>query len=1102
MIKSSSHKQKYIIVACVIMVLLCPCDSVKAHDISKYNLGTRITLVLSENRIEFIFLVEIKNFPAVNERSRADKNKDMSVSNEEVEQYRKERVAELLENIMIKVNDRDVKVDLSNVEVIKMDGAVDRSWFAIQISGEIPRKAAEYFTKLEYYNSNFMSIDADGLQKNPIINDIVISVSTKLENFRTYPIGLMYEFEDPERPGHIWKNMELNRHFFVEYGVKSSSLEIEPMTDNEILLKKDAASSKKTQPIQNAGSWTRQLQIKLRNFLNNSVNKTLSSNTASAWLWLFLVSLFVGVLHALGPGHGKSVVFSYLVGSKGTAGDAVLLAIIVTVAHTLVIIAISLVMMLIQTFTPDKYYNQMLIYGGFVSGIAIVIIGTYLLFSRIETWSQEEKEEEEQAKNILKEGRGKNKAHKLKQIFILGFSSGLIPCLPSLAALILCWRYHHYIKGFIVILIMSLGTALTVLAFGLMAVMGNLGVKKISEMKTGFIGRSAVWIYPKLQRPMALLVVVFGILIAWGAYGFLKKSRTAPVLISIQEQKKLLEKELAVNPEDVESLKKLSVIYASEGDLDNAGMLLEKITGIKPSDYEANLFLGHMAQKNNDYRKSHDYYSSLAATYPNDARVLFNLGYTADKIGNDSLSAFSYAKAVTLKPDYLKAHFNLGLSYLKSSRLDDAYNEFQSCRKINDNDISVLAALALTSIRKKDYITALDYYSRILEFDPNNFSARRLAANICYLRLNQPGQAKEYLKKYSNKELDETVAPLVIKLLKETVKITDTNKWEVPVEADRFSGWAPISTPALLSTLQNARLEAKKVVVGALGSSMDPAATPALLDEFFRREIWNENSMQTFDKETGVVPYVVIIKWALTKCYKDDYLNDLALHFIRVADGETSREYNITSFLRELAREKEKELIGEIVGFLEVDEHVEKALRAIGYFGISAEVSTERLIELTTHKDKKFRLGAYKALSQVGFDKPEIIKIFTEGLKNGDRETRIAASNALARLSTKSEIAIEVIVASADAREPEIRKNAAFLFGVFEAGRMDILEKLMDDPDENVQTAAITAIGNREDEAKHLIPKLEKIVKTTRNTYVRMAAEDALEDIKFYHDEE
>ena len=55
------------------------------------------------------------------------------------------------------------------------------------------------------------------------------------------------------------------------------------------------------------------------------------------------VALFWGAAHALTPGHGKAIVAAYLVGTRGTAGHALLLGAIVTITHTIGVFALGLV---------------------------------------------------------------------------------------------------------------------------------------------------------------------------------------------------------------------------------------------------------------------------------------------------------------------------------------------------------------------------------------------------------------------------------------------------------------------------------------------------------------------------------------------------------------------------------------------------------------------------------------------------------------------------------------------------------------------------------------------------------------------------------------
>src|SRR5205085_12372623 len=68
-------------------------------------------------------------------------------------------------------------------------------------------------------------------------------------------------------------------------------------------------------------------------------------------LLLFLLAAFGwGALHALSPGHGKAMVAAYLVGTRGTARQAVLLGATVTITHTIGVFALGLVTLALSDF--------------------------------------------------------------------------------------------------------------------------------------------------------------------------------------------------------------------------------------------------------------------------------------------------------------------------------------------------------------------------------------------------------------------------------------------------------------------------------------------------------------------------------------------------------------------------------------------------------------------------------------------------------------------------------------------------------------------------------------------------------------------------------
>ncbi len=97
-------------------------------------------------------------------------------------------------------------------------------------------------------------------------------------------------------------------------------------------------------------------------------------------VFYLLSAMVLGAGHALSPGHGKTVVAAYLVGSRGTARHAVFLGITVTATHTIGVYALGLVTLyLSQYILPERLYPILQV----VSGLLVVGIGIWLFIARL-----------------------------------------------------------------------------------------------------------------------------------------------------------------------------------------------------------------------------------------------------------------------------------------------------------------------------------------------------------------------------------------------------------------------------------------------------------------------------------------------------------------------------------------------------------------------------------------------------------------------------------------------------------------------------------------------------------------------------------------------
>ena len=90
-------------------------------------------------------------------------------------------------------------------------------------------------------------------------------------------------------------------------------------------------------------------------------------------IFSLLVAFVWGGLHALSPGHGKTIVGAYLVGSRGTFKQAILLGLTVTATHTAGIFALGLLTLGSTQFevTEQIYPWLSILSGGLVTAIGI-----------------------------------------------------------------------------------------------------------------------------------------------------------------------------------------------------------------------------------------------------------------------------------------------------------------------------------------------------------------------------------------------------------------------------------------------------------------------------------------------------------------------------------------------------------------------------------------------------------------------------------------------------------------------------------------------------------------------------------------------------------
>jgi high-affinity nickel-transport protein len=211
----------------------------------------------------------------------------------------------------------------------------------------------------------------------------------------------------------------------------------------------------------------------------SAFTELITNRSMSLW-FLFtagFIALGLGALHALEPGHGKTIVAAYLVGSRGTARHALLLGLIVTASHTAGVFALGAITLYASRYiVPEQLYPWL----GVFSGLTIAGLGGYMFLRRWSGldldhahtsgqlhshWFSSDKQNEATPQPVEPA-----KSVSLYQLFALGITGGIIPCPAALVVLLSAFALHRIGLGFFLIIAFSLGLAAVLIGFGMLMV--------------------------------------------------------------------------------------------------------------------------------------------------------------------------------------------------------------------------------------------------------------------------------------------------------------------------------------------------------------------------------------------------------------------------------------------------------------------------------------------------------------------------------------------------------------------------------------------------------------------------------------------------------
>ena len=182
------------------------------------------------------------------------------------------------------------------------------------------------------------------------------------------------------------------------------------------------------------------------------------------YLFLLFFAFGYGVIHAMGPGHGKTLVASYFLSNDRSYTKAFFISLAIGVVHTFSAFILTLVIyFLVNTFLA-QFLDDTVYYTTKISALIIIGIALYLIYKKYLLYKKIEEEEKEppftfstSPVHVSTCGCASCKVDKDSTDIALIISAGVIPCPGTTTLFIFAISTGLYYAGFISALVMSLG---------------------------------------------------------------------------------------------------------------------------------------------------------------------------------------------------------------------------------------------------------------------------------------------------------------------------------------------------------------------------------------------------------------------------------------------------------------------------------------------------------------------------------------------------------------------------------------------------------------------------------------------------------------------
>jgi nickel/cobalt transporter (NicO) family protein len=456
-------------------------DSASAHPLGNFTINHLSQVRISQGSVEVHYILDQAEIPTFQEIQRFDRDGDGAISGSERGPLLQRKLAEIGPDLRLTVDGREVDLGAPRTATLSYppgQGGLSLTRVEAGFTASIAPRAHRVQLDDDTYSDRvgWKAIDVLPGEETDVRSSVPVSDPT--QGLRAYPVDLLQSPPDQHE---------------ATFAVSDGSGRV------------SAPDAEDVGPVT-----TDRAQDGFAGALT-------SANDHGLLILLLLGSAFVwGALHALSPGHGKTMVAGYLAGSRGRAKDAALLGLTVTITHTSAVFALGLITLAASAYVlPEDLYPWL----GAASGAMVIAIGLWAIWTRLRRWRAIRAEHDHGRHHVHSDG-GHTHSHShdhpapgaaitTRSLVALGVSGGIVPCPSALVVMVAAISQHRLGLGLALIVAFSIGLAATLSAVGLVVLHGGRLIQRLRPERRLFGGR----IVGALPALSATLIVVAGSLI-------------------------------------------------------------------------------------------------------------------------------------------------------------------------------------------------------------------------------------------------------------------------------------------------------------------------------------------------------------------------------------------------------------------------------------------------------------------------------------------------------------------------------------------------------------------------------------------------------------